>query len=549
MLRNVSATCLSHYKASPLRQKMTARHASKVCRFCRPRPTTTIGLRHLNQSAKGSLQAVAVRDEEEGSLQDGYTEKLVEGSDNVVAQRMKNWTLQDQMDEFQKERWALEALVQSRDARLEVMKKLSNPCSPNPVHTRFHDSDSVVCKSSDTLRLLEAQGAPIPHATFRELLRTSHCTKTLRKVFHAQMLRVEHPRDLLRIVAVAMQERRTAEHLALLHDSMIRALYRCRGKVSDQTVLATINTIVARFRSAGLTHSDQIFRIAIKFAARARSMEDMKKYLRILHERKHTVTCHLFRSIIAKFSIGQRGVGEIRNGRWRRAELMQVLTGFDDCKHLPPEQQYHLGTFLVRSNWKYNHGWVATLARCKACDAVWDEWVLWTQDDGRLNPKRLATKKLFMTTKMRGDYWFVEQMTLAGDVRRAWRILAQTTIPFLTLKPHIKSRLLDGAEHATVWGPQYSEAMLAKYHADLLQVERAFGVKWQAGEEDGSGQHVLFRDQEEALEELGADDWTCEEEDYGFPHGEDDENGMRLSQQERLLHDAEPTEAAVTTTH
>jgi hypothetical protein len=94
---------------------------------------------------------------------------------------------------------------------------------------------------------------------------------------------------------------------------------------------------------------------------------------------------------------------------------------------------------------------------------------------------------------------------------------------------------LDGVEHASIWTPEMSQAMLNKYDADLSQIERAFGVTWQPGPEDGEGQHILFRDQEEALDELGANDWKAEE-DFGFPT--DDDAQLDLSFQERNLHNA-----------
>jgi hypothetical protein len=138
-----------------------------------------------------------------------------------------------------------------------------------------------------------------------------------------------------------------------------------------------------------------------------------------------------------------------------------------------------------------------------------------------------------MDSQRRGDYWFLEQMVHADDIERAWRILEDTSIPFPNMKDRIKTRLLDGAEHARIWTPQMTEAMLDKYDADLSNIERAFGVIWQPGSEYGEGLHIPFRDPEEALDELGASDWKAEE-DFGFPTDDD----AKLSTQERSLHNA-----------
>jgi hypothetical protein len=417
-------------------------------------------------------------------------------------------------------------MVNLRERRHEFLRSMSKSCSIQPVQ-----NEAVPAK--EKLQLPEAQAAPISHAKFRELMHQAGSVKQIRQILRAQLLRARHPKDLLRVAAVAMLTRSHAEQLAVLHEPVMRALYRCRETVTDAEVLATSLTIVARLRFAGLVPHYQLLSVGAKFAARARSLNGMKKYLKLIRERRTSITSNLFRSIIAKFSIGHRGLGEIRNGRWRKTDLLQVLTGFDDCKDLPPEQQYHLGVFLNRNDWQYLHGWVAVLARCKASDAVWDEWLRWKQNPARTNPKRLESAERYMDSQRRGDYWFLEQMVHADDIERAWRILEDTSIPFPNMKDRIKTRLLDGAEHARIWTPQMTEAMLDKYDADLSKIERAFGVIWQPGAEDGEGLHIPFRDQEEALDELGASNWKSED-DFGFPTDDD----AKLSTQERSLHNA-----------
>lgn len=408
---------------------------------------------------------------------------------------------------------ALEVLVKQRDRRIEVLRSMKNPwCAP--VQQNHHSSAKA------KLELPEAQAAPISHETYRELMKRASGVKQIRPVLRAQLLRVQHPKDLLRVAAVAMQNRSQAEQLAALHEPVMRALYRCRNTVTDAEVLSTCTTIVARLRFAGLVPHYQLLSIGLKFAARARSVNGMKRFLYLVHEQSHTMTSNLFRSVIAKFSIGHRGLGEIRNGRWRRKDLLQVLKGFDDCKHLPPKQQYHLGAFLDRNDWQYLHGWVAVLARCRDRDAVWQEWLLWKDNTARTNPRKLESAERYLNTQWRGDYWFVEQMTYTGDIERAWRILENTRIPFSSLKDRLKFRMLDGVEHAGVWTSQMMDGMLAKYNAELLQIERAFGVIWQPGSEGSEGQHVQSRDLEEALDELGAQDWR-NDIDYGFPTDQD----------------------------
>ncbi|KAK4544692.1 hypothetical protein LTR36_003941 [Oleoguttula mirabilis] len=364
-----------------------------------------------------------------------------------------------------------------------------------------------------------------------------------RQVLRAQLLRCETPKDIRRVVATALVHgRATRQHIAALHEPLMRALYRCRNNVDDQAILDTLSGIHSRFKIYDVRFDPQFLMLALKFAARTRSLKGMKKYLKALRQTGLKMTSNVFRAIIAKFSIGHRGLGEIRNGRWNRSELLQVLTGFDDAKHLPPEQQYHLGCYLDRSDWQYLHGWVAVLARCKDADAVWHEWQLWKKSEARMKPKNLASMHKLMTTKLRGDYWFIEQMTFSGGLKEAWRILEESGIKFTSIrKERIKTRLLEGVEYCTIWSDDIRNELIRKYDADLLQIEIALGVRWvPSGEpdDDAQGYHALVEDQEQVLERLGADDWKFEEEDFGYPY---EASSPIVPLQERSLHDAVET--------
>ncbi|KAF7196239.1 hypothetical protein HII31_02306 [Pseudocercospora fuligena] len=432
----------------------------------------------------------------------------------------------------------LDELFENREARLHTIRQLGNPYPDPPSgrqrFTRGHP------------RLYEAPETPISHAEFRERLQEAtrgRGWKVVRAILRARLLICETPRDILKIVAVAMQTPQVAQSLVHLYEPIMRALYRCRAKASDPEVLKTLSTIVARFRMSNLRVEPNLLFMALKFAARARSLLSMQKYLKLIREQGLGMTSNVYRSVIAKFSIGHRGLGEIRNGRWRRSELRQVLLGFDDCKDLPPEEQYHFGTFLVRDDWQYLHGWVAVLARCKESGEVWKEWLLWKETDAYKKPKLLImnerkdvaeSRDTPMTNKSRGSYWFLEQMTYAGDMRKAWQILKDTGIEFRTLKTRVADRLLESLEHASIWNEDVRSAMLAKCDRDLGKIEHALGVKWISGAADGEGHHELFIDQEAALERLSENNWKLDD-DYGYPW----DTSPIVSMSDQSLHDAE----------
>ncbi|GAB7354690.1 hypothetical protein MBLNU459_g5111t1 [Dothideomycetes sp. NU459] len=341
-------------------------------------------------------------------------------------------------------------------------------------------------------------GEPIPHEAFRQALKANPATNL---------------KDM-KFVILAMQRGSTAAIMGNMHESLRRALYRSRNNVTDAEVLSTINTIVNRLKFDNVPVNEDLMRLGLKFSARARSLPGMKRYLKEFRTSNGTIPRGLFRAVIAKFSIGSKGLGEIRNGRWKRQELLQVLLGFEDT---PPAEEHHLGIFLQRDDWQYLHGWVAALARCKATDEIWKEWQLWLVSPPRRNPRPLRVDDVArpMTSKSRGDYWFVEQMCIAGDIQRAWAILKESEIPFSQCRQAVRNMLLSEVQHATIWNEEIRNGLVKKYSTDLDKIESALGVKWVSRGEEG-GFHVVDGDMEEMLERLAEEGFKLDPE-YGYP--------------------------------
>lgn len=455
-----------------------------------------------------------------------------------VAESNRDLTGDSTLDRVREAVLGLEILWKERDKRVRVLRTLSNPWPKISQSRMFKES------IQSRLQLPEARGAPVPHATFRKALACARGVKEIRGVLRSQLLRCETPYDINRVVATALVHgRHTQLHLSSLHEPIMRALYRCRNHVDDQEVLNTISGIRSRFKVYNIPFDPQFVMLGLKFAARTRNIRSMKKYLKALRQSNLSMSSNVFRCIIAKFSIGHRGLGEIRNGRWKRNELIQVCTGFHDCTHLPPSRQYHLGAWLDRHDWQYLHGWIAVLARCRASDVLWAEWEMWKRNPSRLKPKKLTGSHTQMTTKTRGDTWFVEQMTCSGDLAKAWAILEESQLEFMMLKERIKMCLVQEPEHAKTWTDGMRGALLRKYDTELAKIEKALGVVWvrSHGDDDGEGgKHIPCEDQEEALERLSADGWKMEE-DFGYPI---DDETVVLPQGERSLRDATESEFA-----
>jgi len=352
------------------------------------------------------------------------------------------------------------------------------------------------------LDLFPINGQALPNENFRKALSKARqeSEKAVRRVISEQLLRCQTPQEILRSVTIAMQRPETAKQLANSHQAITRSIYRSRNNATDERALATITIVVLSLRKANLPVHHELLNLGAKFSARARSLGGMKRYLRELKINKTGMTKSNFRAIIAKFSIGKRGLGEIRNRRWLRRDLLQVLLGFDDPD---TERPYHLETFMDRQNWLYLHAWITVLSRCKAVDQLHKEWDLWLDNPSRTISKQLITTGKNVSSRVRGDYWFIEQMCYAGDIAKAWQILCFTEIPFNDLRPAVQSMLLSEPQHATFWNADIQKAMMRKYEEEMCSIEAAIGATWVNTGPDGQGHHLVPENLDnEAMEKL-----------------------------------------------
>ncbi|KAF1988689.1 hypothetical protein K402DRAFT_452469 [Aulographum hederae CBS 113979] len=270
-------------------------------------------------------------------------------------------------------------------------------------------------------------------ATAFLILRTSRDVREIRMAIRYLLTVSTTVRSILRVLACCMQRPLAAEHFTRLYTYLEEALYGAREFERDIRILLGINMIITRFRIAGLPVAQPLLDLGIRFAARSRSVKAMKRYLREF-KKIGEIRPGLFRSVVAKFSIGYRGFGEIRNGRWKRGDLLQVLLGFRDLKE--GEEPCHLGVFMVRELWDHWSNWVAALARYKAKEEVWKEWEWWR--DRRRRTEVLEGKG----SRTRRDIWIVGQLVHSGHVGVAWRAFEETGLNFGICIPGRKASCL-----------------------------------------------------------------------------------------------------------
>jgi len=233
----------------------------------------------------------------------------------------------------------------------------------------------------------------------------------------------------------------------------------------------------------------------------------MQRYLWEFRANNIEMTSKVFRATIGKFSIGCNGFGELRNGRWRRKDLMTVLMGFPHTPSGEPrgqETDHHMGSFLIRDDWQFYHGWIQILAYCRATAELWKEWEWWKDSDERRSTVLINSDRYAKSTKKaRGDSWFIRYTLIAGDPESAWRILLESGLSFWELRKDIRSALLDKLDCAPVFGGSLSVILMDKCVHDLEVLERKLGVRWLRNGE-GRGWHVIETDLEEALERLSS---------------------------------------------
>ncbi len=359
-----------------------------------------------------------------------------------------------------------------------------------------------VLRRNLTAKLTTQQEIGSTQTTVREELHRAFRRRQIRYVLRTQLTLCQWPKDILRVVAIAMQRKETAQQLATLGNWIVKAFRRMRNHVAEPRILASVNTIFSRLKASQLPISDEFLAFALEAAARARSLPALKKYLKELRQRGVPLDAQTFKAVVDSLKIGQEGVGAVRQYIWTGKDILEVLVG---SKGSPSQEDYHLGLLRGRNNWTALSAWVAALARCGEGEEVWREWELWqrAQRTGSAKPSPESSSSRPGTMDKDSTNvvcWFVQQLCVAGEFRRAWQIAAETDISFDQLLPTTRDALLDHFEHATKFDDAMRQEILTKYVRDLERIEEALGVRWVAEGEDGH--HITQMDLTDALERL-----------------------------------------------
>ena len=338
----------------------------------------------------------------------------------------------------------------------------------------------------------------------RHLFRELTQPWALRRLILQHLKACSTVKDIYRVVAVAVQRRRSALALVQCDVPLSCVFHQARGTTSDKRIASAMIGLISYLRIKGLPILPALLSSGVRFGARSRSLQLMKRLLAELKKSDIPMTLRVFRSTIAKFSVGTQGFGEIRNGRWKRSDLLTVLLGplHDESKGEVP---CHLGTFINRNDWRYLYGWVFILARCRAADAIWHEWELWRDSSQRREGHWLTRAKPAggnaLSFRVMGDTWFVRHLLIAGNQEMAWKCFEESGLGFFKLSKQIRSVLLENLEFATVWNQNMKKELLRKYKDDLEEIESRLGIKW-VRRRGGNGYHRPTPDMRLKLEQL-----------------------------------------------
>ncbi|KAF2673035.1 hypothetical protein BT63DRAFT_451065 [Microthyrium microscopicum] len=347
---------------------------------------------------------------------------------------------------------------------------------------------------------VEAQTIAISSQVYRE----AQSLKIMKRTLANQLDRCMTTVDIFRVVAAALTNPMSTALLAKSSERLCRAFFRSRHTASDATIAAKLHVIIKRLDREGMPIQPHLFSHGLRFAIRSRNVSAVYRFLREYRDRNLPISHKTFRAVIAKCSIGRRGWGEIRNGRWSRADLLKVLLGFPDDV---PGHECHLGAFINRDDWQFVTAWSQILSRCGAFDQLWYEWLLWRDSDLRRSNsilEQLGNKPLtgYKDWKTRGDRWFTQMFLDAGQVQHAWQIINETGLDPFFLRTECLHRLLEHPEYASrsAWNEKLRKALLGKLGADLTAIESFMGIKWV--QRDGIAFHAPAKDFSAAFEDL-----------------------------------------------
>lgn len=401
---------------------------------------------------------------------------------------------------------------------LSALRRLKEPWSaPIPLHLeaiyRDEDDDVAITFNSRGVRLrgnvklalnpmlheevarrlsLQPVGCKTIIFTSQEIadiLNAKLARKTLRK----QFAKCINTKDIFHVMIVALRSRYWKKELAPVTEEILNAFYRARTTTSDLSIAKMMAIMIRRFEQENIPVRSIFFEKGLCYAIRSRDLKMTKRFLWEYRVRNLPLGIRAFRRFIGKCSIGYRGFGEIRNGKWKKEDLIQVLLGFPGTA---PGKEHHLGWFLDRSKFPELFHWLKIIAQLGLKDELWKEWISWKERHA--DDRHLAKRE---------EQNFVHQFINCGEFKTAWQIIKECKLNPITLYQDRLYALLENTESATIWSEELDNLLLEKLDADISAIEHFLGVRWVSNGDGEEGYHRPTERLQEALEEISDKDF------------------------------------------
>ena len=208
-----------------------------------------------------------------------------------------------------------------------------------------------------------------------------------------------------------------------------------------------------------------------------------------------------------------------------RGEWVRAMVGVEGVKGAGGEP-WHLGLWMEgrRADWWYLGAWVRALGRVGDAEGVWREWEGWVGRGGKrgagggvlvagegetvaaeteAEAEAEAEPGLGMEPPrpLHAPAVFIHALLRAGSPALAWRVFAQSGVPFASLPRGLQNRLVQHPDLAPAWTREMEEALLALWAWRLRRIECALGVCW-VSDGVGGGFHQTVEGDEGFLGEL-----------------------------------------------
>jgi len=400
---------------------------------------------------------------------------------------------------------------------------------------RQSDAITTTALSTAARQLLSSQ-PPAPDPTRLADLTLHHALLT-------QLPLAASPASLQRLTITALSDPLLTTALASpsIAGPLSSALLRLhRAHPADTRLPALLTALLTRFRARNIPPPTPLLYAGLHMAAAAPrpTLSALRRHLVALRARRAALPPRLFGEVVRAVA-GRAVAAEAEEAGCEggtRGEWVRAMVGVEGVEGAGGEP-WHLGLWMEgrRADWGYLGVWVRALGRVGDAEGVWREWEGWVGRGGKRGagggvPEgergtvaaeteaeaeaevEVRAAEVGATEAEPGPEMehprplhapavFIHALLRAGSPALAWRVFAQSGVPFTSLPRGLQNRLVQHPDLAPAWTREMEEALLALWTWRLRRIECALGVCW-VSDGVGGGFHRTVEGDEGFLREL-----------------------------------------------